>query len=244
VLHLVDVRDVLAAELEEADKTRIAEEEFAATLAREPKPQRTDPWRRLSGLHRVRGRRNLAVARELWLARDAYARSEDVSPGRLVPDRAVLAAVLAAPRTKQELAGLREFTGRASRSQLDRWWAAIVAGRETDDLPGERVPGDALPPPRAWAERNPEADARLKRARPEVDACAERLGMPAENLLTPDTLRRLSWDPPVPVTAEAVGEALRARGARQWQIEQTAGLIAEAFVRAAQSDQEHTEAAS
>ena len=63
------------------------------------------------------------------------------------------------------LAAVSAFTGRASRSQLDRWWAAIERGRERTDLPRERVPSDAPPPPRAWGDRNPEADARLKAAR-------------------------------------------------------------------------------
>src|SRR5690606_27737088 len=125
VLHLVDVRDALVDELEGAGKSEIAAEEFDATLHRLPKPPREEPWRRLSGLHKVRGARQLAVARELWTAREQYAEQIDVSPGRLVPDRALLAALLAAPRSKQELSGLKEFTGRASRTQIDRWWAAI-----------------------------------------------------------------------------------------------------------------------
>ena len=234
VLHLIDVRDILVAELEEQGKTEFAAEEFAATLTRRPKPARDDPWRRLSGLHRVRGARNLAVARELWLAREKYAQEQDVSPGRLVPDRSLLAAVLANPESKQALAAVSEFHGRASRSQLDRWWQAIVQGREAQDLPRERVPSDTLPPPRAWVDRNPEADARLKAARPIVEAVATELGMPTENLLTPDYLRRVAWDAPG-TTPEEIGDALAALGARPWQIEHTAQKIAAAFVEAAQA---------
>lgn len=234
VLHLIDVRDVLVLELEEQGKTEFAAEEFAATLARAPKPPREDPWRRLSGLHQVRGARNLAVARALWQAREAYAQEQDVSPGRLVPDRSLVAAVLANPQSKQALAGLKEFQGRASRTQLDRWWQAIVEGRASEELPRERVPSDTLPPPRAWADRNPEADARLKAARPVVEAVAEELGMPTENLLTPEHLRRVAWDLPGE-TPEAIAAALAALGARPWQIEQTAQKIAAAFVEAAQT---------
>ncbi|WP_136024235.1 ribonuclease D [Microbacterium sp. K27] len=234
VLHLIDVRDVLVLELEEQGKTEFAAEEFAATLARAPKPPREDPWRRLSGLHQVRGARNLAVARSLWQAREAYAQEQDVSPGRLVPDRSLVAAVLANPQSKQALAGLKEFQGRASRTQLDRWWQAIVEGRASEELPRERVPSDTLPPPRAWADRNPEADARLKAARPIVEAVAEELGMPTENLLTPEYLRRVAWDLPGE-TPEAIADALAALGARPWQIAQTAQKIAAAFVEAAQT---------
>lgn len=240
VLHLIDVRDVLAAELVEQGKTEFAAEEFAATITRLPKPPREEPWRRLSGLHQVRGARNLAVARELWQARESFAQEQDTSPGRLIPDRALVAAVLAAPTSKHALAGLSAFTGRASRSQLDRWWQAIQRGRESEQLPKERVPSDALPPPRAWVDRNPEADARLKAARPVVEAIAEDLSMPTENLLTPDYLRRISWDAPE-FTAEAVGAALETLGARPWQVAQTAQKIAAAFVDAAQSTDEPSE---
>ncbi|WP_341945358.1 HRDC domain-containing protein [Microbacterium sp. LWH11-1.2] len=234
VLHLIDVRDALVAELAEQEKTEFAAEEFAATLTRLPKPPREDPWRRLSGLHQVRGARNLAVARSLWQARETFAQEQDVSPGRLVPDRSLVAAVMANPQSKQALAGIKEFQGRASRTQLDRWWQAIVDGRATEELPRERVPSDALPPPRAWSDRNPEADARLKAARPVVEAVAEELGMPTENLLTPEFLRRVAWDAPGE-TAEDIGAALSALGARPWQIAQTAQKIATAFVEAAQS---------
>jgi ribonuclease D len=245
VEHLVDVRDVLVAELAEQGKTEFAAEEFRAVLEREPKPQREDPWRRLSGLHQVRGRRPLAVARALWTAREDYARDQDVAPGRLVPDRALVAAVLADPKTKSELASVKEFTGRASRTQLDRWWTAFEEGRATTDLPLERVPGgDSLPPPRAWPDRNPEADARLKAARPMVEQRAEELKMPTENLLTPELLRRVAWAPPEPVTAASVGDALSALGARTWQVAQTAQVIADAFVGSVQAPPTASESGS
>lgn len=229
VVHLIDVRDALAQQLADQEKTEFAEQEFTAVVERPVKPAREDPWRRLSGLHTVRGRRNLAIARSLWQAREDYAREQDVAPGRLVPDRSLVAAIAANPQTKQELAAIKEFNGRASRSQLDRWWNAIVAGRTTPDLPADRVPSDALPPPRAWADRNPEADARLRSARPAVEARAEELGMPTENLLTPEMLRRVAWAPPVEGTAEAIAVALRELGAREWQIAETAQRIADAF---------------
>src|SRR5699024_6951580 len=130
---------------------------------------------------------------------------------------------------------IKAFTGRASRTELDRWWDAFVAGRAATDLPAERVPSDALPPARSWAGRRPDADRRLKAAKPAVEAHAEFLSIPTENLLTPDHLRRVSWDPPSPVTEESVAEALASHGARDWQVRQTAAIIAAAFVHAAQS---------
>ncbi len=245
VEHLVDARDALAAELIAQGKVEIARQEFDAVLRRPPRPPREEPWRRLSGLHTVRGRRALAVARALWEAREEYARSEDVAPGRLLPDRSIVAAVLADPPAKGALAATKLFAGRASRTQLDRWWAAIEAGRASVELPAERVSSDTLPPPRAWADRNPEADQRLKAARPAVDARAELLHMPVENLLTPDTLRRVAWAPPAdPADPVALAALLADWGARPWQIDETVQTIADAFVASAQPAAEPSDDAS
>ena len=227
---LPDLYDQMRAMLVDAGKTEIAAQEFLAVLAKEAKPLRAEPWRRLSGVSSVRGVRNLTVARELWLARDAYAQEIDVSPGRLIPDAAIVAAAKLNPGTRQALAGLREFTGRASRSQLDRWWAAVQTAQTTSELPQLRASSDGLPPPRAWAERNPEADARYRAARTALGELSETLAIPAENILTPDYLRRVCWAPPASGDAAAIAAALAELGARPWQIDASAQVIADAFV--------------
>ena len=68
-----------------------------------------------------------------------------------------------------------------------------------------------------------------------MEALADELQMPTENLLTPDLLRRVAWSPPEPLSAASVGEMLAELGARPWQIAQTAQLIADAFVQSVQS---------
>jgi ribonuclease D len=241
---LVDVRDKLVERLAETGKTELAQQEFEAVLRREPKTPSAEPWRRLSGIHGLRGQRNLAVARELWFARNARAVELDTAPGRMVPDASILAAAKALPQTRRALADLREFTGRASRSELDRWWSAIERGLTTTDLPAVRIPTDAPPPPRAWAMRNPEADARLRLAKAALAEVAEGLEMPVENLLTPDHLRRVAWSPPTEPTADAIAAALTSLGARPWQLEATAQTIADAFVEAAQTLEDATTADS
>jgi len=238
---LVDVRDAISTRLEAAGKTELAAEEFAAVLARVPAEPRPEPWRRLSGLSTVRGQRALAVARELWRARDAYAREIDSAPGRLIPDASLVVAARATPANKRELATLQGFHGRASRSQIDRWWMAIERGRVTDELPALRAGDDSIPPPRSWADRKPDADRRLKIAKAAIAAVADERQIPLENLLTPEHLRRLAWDPPTVVDADAIGAALAELGARPWQIAATAQLIAQAFVEAAQAPDEAIE---
>jgi ribonuclease D len=238
---LVDVREKLGEILEAAGKTELAQQEFDAVLARDFVIVRAEPWRRLSGLHSIKGLRNLAVARELWNARDAYAREIDTAPGRLVPDLSLTAAARVLPATKRDLAALKEFNGRASRTQLDRWWAAIEAGLATTELPVLRPPGESVPPPRVWSDKNPEADKRLKTARAAVTAKSESLNIPVENLLTPETLRRVAWTPPVPMSGDAVASALRELGARTWQVDATAQLIADAFVASLQTPEQPDE---
>jgi ribonuclease D len=227
---LVDLRETLGALLEEKGKGDIARAEFESVLGRDFRIVREQPWRRLSGLHSVRGVRGLAVARELWRARDEYARESDIAPGRLVPDSALVAAARVMPATKRELVALKEFTGRASRSQIDRWWDAIQVGMTTEDLPVLRPPTETIPPPRAWPDKNPEADRRLKAARLAVTERSTDLNIPVENLLTPELLRRLAWAPPEPVVLESIRGALADMGARTWQVDATAEAITAAFL--------------
>ncbi|MEV0504085.1 ribonuclease D, partial [Streptomyces spectabilis] len=78
-------------------------------------------------------------------------------------------------------------------------------------------------------DRDPAAAARLSAARAAVSELAERLNMPQENLITPDTVRRVCWEPPAPVSVETVSAALAAHGARAWQIEQVAPALAAAL---------------
>ncbi|MEY2900890.1 MAG: hypothetical protein RL247_1056, partial [Actinomycetota bacterium] len=196
---------------------------------------RAEPWRRLSGLHSIRGQRPLAIARELWLAREELAQQVDTAPGRLVPDRSLVAAVLANPASRGELAALKSFHGRASRGELQRWWDAIERGRSTEDLPQLRVAHEGPPPPRVWSDRNPAAAARLAAARQSLQTLSDETGIPAENLLTPDYLRRLCWEPPEPATEPEIASALTDRGARPWQVALVAPVLARAFVDAHQT---------
>ena len=241
---LVDLREALASVLERDQKLDIAAQEFASVLTRDFVIVRQEPWRRLSGVHAIRGGRNLAIARELWQSRDAYAREIDTAPGRLVPDSALVAAARMMPETKRDLAALKEFTGRASRSQIDRWWNAILAGIGSDDLPVLRGTGDTMPPPRVWSDKNPEADKRLKAARAALTEVSTGMSIPVENLLTPESLRRVAWAPPEPTDRASIKAVLESLGARTWQLEATAQVVADAFVEASQTVEDPPEIAS
>ncbi|RSR98955.1 ribonuclease D [Streptomyces sp. WAC00469] len=226
---LVDLRNALEKELDRQGKLEWALQEFEAIATAPPPPPRKDPWRRTSGMHKVRRRRQLAVVRELWETRDRIARRRDVSPGKVLPDSAIVEAALALPANVHALAALNGFGHRTGRRQLEQWQAAVDRAKALPEsaLPqqGQQVTGP--PPPRAWADKDPAAAARLAAARAAVTALAERLAMPQENLVAPDAVRRLCWEPPRVVDPESVGAALAGYGARPWQVGQVAPALAD-----------------
>jgi len=233
---LLELRDVLERELAEAGKLDWARQEFAALAVAPPPAPRMEPWRRTSGMHRIRTRRQMAAVRALWESRDALARQRDVAPGRILPDSAIVAAVLADPKGVAELQALPVFGGRHHRRLAARWFAALDQGRRLPDaqLPQHTVPTDAPPPVSRWMDRDPDAAARLAAARAGLAELAERLRMPVENLLTPEVVRRLAWTPPVDIGVPHLTEVLRRHGARPWQVELTAELLSEALSRRAE----------
>lgn len=227
---LAELREELIELLLAGGKLEYAEQEFAAILEAGVAPPRVEPWRKTSGLHQIRDRRQLAAVRELWLERDSLARKRDVAPGRLIPDAALVAAAKAMPATVPQLLATKGFHGRAAQREAPRWLRCITIARDLEELPPLHLPTNAPPPPRVWADRDPEAAARLATARPLLQELADQLKLPLENLLTPDFLRRLAWRPPSEITEETVAEQLAGLGARPWQVELTAPVITAAFL--------------
>lgn len=236
---LAQLRDRLAEDLEQQGKLAWARQEFAALAAFEP-PSRADPWRRVSGMHKVRNRRATAAVRELWHARDRIAREKDVAPGRVLPDATLIDLAVRAPLTAAQLtaAGAVESGhARARRAQqgLQRhqhhWLEAIreATALPEGQLPEATRPAEGPPPARAWADRDPVAAARLARVREELAALSQRVAVPVENILTPESLRRVLWQPPGPGDEESVDAALATLGARPWQRELVVPLVVAAL---------------
>ncbi len=234
---LVELRDRLAAELEQTGKAEWARQEFDH-LRGFVAPVRQEAWRRTSGVHRVRGRRALGAVRALWAARDEIAAQRDVTPGRIIPDAALVAAAVAQPEDRHALLSTKGFHGRGAERYSTRWMQALAdaAGLEEDDLPARSPRGDGPPVPRAWAEKDPVAGRRLAWAREAMTRLSEQHHVPQENLLTPDTLRRVLWTPPATRDAgdllDQVVDRLGELGARAWQVALTAPLITTAILEA------------
>jgi ribonuclease D len=226
---LLELRDALEDELRTQGKLELAHEEFEAVRVAPAAGPRTDPWRRTSGIHRLRSRRQLAAVRSMWEARDAMARRRDIAPGRILPDAAIIAAVTAAPASAADLLELPVFRGRSTRRHVDTWFRALhVADALTDDqLPLPMSNGDGPPAANRWAERDPLAAKRLARVRVVVTDLAAQLRLPPENLVQPDAVRRLAWTPPAAPTEQSVAARLCASGARPWQVRTVAARLAE-----------------
>ena len=243
---LVELRDALDAQLEEAGKSEWARQEFDYLRGFEA-AVRVDPWRRTSGMHRVRGRRGLGVVKGLWEARDTIAQQRDVSPGRIMPDSAIVAAAMAMPADRRALLDTKGFHGRGAERYANTWLRVLreTEALDEEDLPAKSPRSDAPPAPRAWADKSPVAARRLSQARTQITELAEQHNLPIENLLTPDTLRRTLWTPPEtrdPIELlEAVIDQLAGYGARSWQIGLTAGPITEAILQADQPVEEDEE---
>ena len=234
---LVELRELIGQELVEAGKDGWAAEEFDALRSFTPTP-RVEAWRRTSGLHRVRGRRSLGAVRALYELRDHLAQERDVTPGRILPDSAIVAAASAMPVQRRALLRTEGFHGRGAERYAARWTAAL---KEVSELPEDELPtrvprGDGPPIPRTWAEKDPVAARRLSFARPALAALAEEHHLPVENLLTPDYARRILWTPPATrdpeELASAVDERLTDYGARRWQRELTTAPLVEAILAA------------
>ncbi|SEB58114.1 ribonuclease D [Nocardioides exalbidus] len=234
---LIELREHMIGELAEAGKTEWARQEFEHLLGFEP-AVRVDAWRRTSGVHRLRGRRSLGAAKALWEARDEIAAERDVTPGRILPDSAIVVAATAMPSDRRALLALQGFHGRGASRYAASWVDALTRVREMseDELPSRAPRGDGPPHPRTWADRDPVADRRFKAARESMLNLAEVHHLPVENLLTPDYLRRLMWAPPATrepaALAEGIRQQLASYGARPWQAELVTGALVGAVLGA------------
>jgi ribonuclease D len=213
----------------ETDKEAWLAEEFEHLLDFKPKPALEEPWRGLPGISRIKDLAKLKIAASLHATRDAIAIEKDIAPGRLIPDRSIMAAVNQAPKSRSDLANNKEFQGRASRTLLSTWWEAIAKAQELEISLEPAEKGNGIPNHKSWERRFPEAHHRLEVVRPLVLAMAAELKIPVENLLTPDYLRRVCFEP-----QQDVAKQLSEYGARKWQIDLVTEVIQKGLLDAAQ----------
>ena len=226
---LIELRNIIAQLLEDAKKLPWAEAEFAAILAAPPSPPRVDPWRRTSGMHKIRKRNQLAIIRALWNVRNQIAESLDVSPGKLLNDSAIVELAMNPPTNKREFDRVLRPIGLRPRwkENLDIWLAAIASAvaLPESDYPEMRAAGDSMPPTKIWKERFPEKYAPFTHARAAVELRAAELNIPVENLISPEVIRKLVWKLSTDVARDAIE-----LGARPWQVAEIAELVSAALL--------------
>jgi ribonuclease D len=225
VEFLIELWELLEQQLRNLERFDWAMQEFVHVKTTTSVIERIDPWRRTSGMHAVRKPRELAVIREVWQARDHLARERDTAAGRILSDSHIVTLAASGFSKPSELRQLSFMHLRNVKRNADVWIEATVAAHALaeSELPPLKLPNSAPPPPRNWEVRNPEAWKRLEYARSEVSKAAEKLAMPVENLMTPDTIRRILWSPPE--TSSEVSTSLRELGAREWQIDLVGPII-------------------
>ena len=235
---LVELREKMFELLEKSNKLSWALEEFASILKAPPAPPRVDPWRRTSGMHKIKRRDQLAIIKELWIARDRVASEQDIAPGKLLNDGAIVELAIAASVTKKEFEKALRPLGLRARwlENLPLWLSSIstAVALPEDQWPAMRTNADTLPPIKLWRDKFPEKYAPLSHARAAIELIAQENEIPVENLITPEHVRRVCWKPPTGATESlsvpAVEQALTQLGARQWQINLVGPALASALL--------------
>jgi ribonuclease D len=235
---LVELRNHMYAILEDAKKLPWALEEFASILKAPPAPARVDPWRRTSGMHKIKRRDQLAVIKSIWIARDSVAAKHDIAAGKLLNDSAIVELAIAVPTNKKEFEKCLRPLGLRARwlENLALWLDSIATAvaLPEDQWPAMRTNADTLPPIKLWRDKFPEKFAPLSHARAAIELISQENQIPVENLITPEHVRRICWKPPIGATSTLsiteVEKALSELGARQWQIDLVAPALAAALL--------------
>ena len=223
---LIELRNEIEKLLIENKKLNWAKEDFAAILKAPPPTPRKEPWRRTSGIHKIRDLKALAIIRGLWDARNEFAKEIDLAPGRVFNDETLVLIATKPPKGFGDFKKALLRRTRLTSMPFESWFEIFEEAQklEGEDLPKLRVPSEGLPPPKMWQSRNPLGYARLTHARAAVIECALNNAMPAENLISPEAIRRVCWPTPPDDPADRlkfVESELTEFGARSWQI----GLI-------------------
>ena len=205
--NLLELRDLLRAQLVERGRLAWAEEEFALLEGvRWAASEEGEPaWLRMKGAKALRGRA-LAVLREVFEWRDAVARKADRASFRIMNNEPMLAIAANPPA---DLGALRRIAG-VGPDLVERRGADLLAAiRRGLDVPESELPRVERPPRR---QADPAFDARMERLKAVRNAEAARLDL-APGVLCPNgTLEAIART--IPADRD---ELRRVPGIRRWQ---------------------------
>jgi len=190
-------------------------------------------------MHEIKSRYQMAIIRELWSVRDAIARDIDLAPGRLLSDTVIIALAKSQIKSVADIMKLPEAKGRIrndiQKSYLETWLETFLRASSLpeSEWPQLRSKSDSLPPVKIWKVKFPLAYAHVSHAKARLQVIAEELSIPLENLISPELVRKISFDGGAERNYEMsrsltqkVETQLRLNGAREWQIEKCAESLA------------------
>ena len=133
-------------------------------------------------------------------------------------------------KSARDVFKLESLRNRGHKALADTWWEARIRALESKNPPKASPKGTVLPPPKAWAEKNPEAAVRWEAVRPAINDLAAGFEIAPELIVSPDIVRRLCWEGGSRLhDGEELREWLGQQQSRPWQID----LLIEPVIAAA-----------
>jgi ribonuclease D len=208
--YLLQLRDVLEAQLREKGRLRWAQEEFAAAALSESQERNFDP----EGFRRLKGSRELppqglAVLRALYLLRDKCAREMDVPPFKVINNPMLLDLACKPPKSQQEMFKRPGISYRIARKYGMEILCAITNAQSQDTSLLER------PLRRAWKGSSRESITRLENLKLWRSERAKQLGLQVGVLFPGNLLEMLANTPP-----DNLSEIAQVPGMRRWRVEE------------------------
>ncbi|MDQ6831437.1 MAG: HRDC domain-containing protein [Gemmatimonadota bacterium] len=215
--YLLELRDTMRAELENAGRMEWAREEFERLESTQwSEAEDPDAFLRIKGTRDLT-RRELALFRELVKWRDEVARVLDRATFRVVGNEALLEAARKVPRSASDLIAVKGMP----RALVERAAGDIIAALDR----GLAVPDAELPrfPRGARWDRDPDFDENVNRLKAVRDAAATRLELDPGVLCSRERLELIARRKP-----RSVDDLREIDGLRRWQI----GVLGEEMVHA------------
>lgn len=216
-IHLLELRDRLASDLESAGRLDWAREEFALLEGiRWPADDASQAFLRVKGARDLT-RRELAILRELVPWRDALARQLDRATFRVIGNEQLLDIARTKPETRDAMAAIKGMPRGILESRANELVAAVRRGLEVAEADLPRFPRA----PR-W-DRDPEFDARTSALKTVRDGTAQRLDLDPGVLCARDRMEAVARRNP-----RDMDELREVRELRKWQV----AVLGEAFLDA------------
>jgi ribonuclease D len=140
VVHLKPIYDAIHSRLAQLARLAWLREETESWLGELERAESEPQWQRVNGIAGLNPRQ-LAIVRELWIARDEEAQRKNRVPRRVLPDDLIVELARRGTADPKSLRAIRGFDSRVSVAITDRLSKAIGKANE---LPEDQLPAKAM----------------------------------------------------------------------------------------------------